>query len=188
MDFSTETSNVTSGLKPHLRYLRITDLTTRFCELKLTPEYAMLAKKMTATLCRRKPSPLLTDIPIHWACAILHALGQLNFLMDPATRPYIREQDLFEWFGVDPHKGGKLSLFLQELLCLNRFSHTWLLPSLYEGLPLPWILSPKGGGVTIDRKDAPSVIQALTYDQPGPLPYIPVVKEKERQETSWEYE
>jgi hypothetical protein len=35
-----------------------------------------------------------------WACGIIHVLGQLNFLSDPASQPYMTMAEVAAGFGV----------------------------------------------------------------------------------------
>jgi hypothetical protein len=65
-------------------FSELTALTDQFCEDHLDGEYAELARYAIAALCRKRPSPLASGQPRTWACAVLYALGQVNFLSDKA--------------------------------------------------------------------------------------------------------
>ena len=69
-------------------YDAVVALTDTFSRDHLTAEYRDLARAMAASLSRKRPSPLASGQPRTWACGIIHALGQLNFLSDKATQPY----------------------------------------------------------------------------------------------------
>ncbi len=62
------------------RFEEITQLTDAFCRLYLNEEYAQLCRELTATLCRKRLSPLLRGKVTTWACGIIHAAshGQLS--------------------------------------------------------------------------------------------------------------
>src|SRR6266852_2502879 len=68
------------------RFDEITQLTDAFCQTYLNDEYAQLCCELTATLCRKHPSPLARGKASTWACGIIHAAsyGQLSlrFLAD----------------------------------------------------------------------------------------------------------
>jgi hypothetical protein len=66
-------------------YGAITTLTDAFCRERLNEEYGVLAQRMTAALCCKRPSPLAAGQPRTWACGIVYVLGQINFLTDPST-------------------------------------------------------------------------------------------------------
>ena len=69
------------------RFEEITQLTDAFCHTYLNEEYAQLSRELTATLCRKRPSPLLRGKATVWACRIIHALGMVNFLFDSSQTP-----------------------------------------------------------------------------------------------------
>ena len=70
-------------------YEVITTLTDAFCREHLNEDYRMLAQRMTAALCRKRPSPFTSGQPPTWACGIVYVLGQINFLTDPSTQPFM---------------------------------------------------------------------------------------------------
>ena len=75
-------------------------LTDAFCRDHLTDECRDLAQAMTAALCRKRPNPLASGQPRTWACGIIHVLGQLNFLSNKATQPYMTAAEGCAGFGV----------------------------------------------------------------------------------------
>ena len=81
-------------------YDAVTSLTDAVCAARLDDEYRDLARAMTAALCRKRPSPLASGQPRTWACGIVYALGQLNFLQDKSFKPYMSTADLCAAFGV----------------------------------------------------------------------------------------
>jgi hypothetical protein len=72
------------------RFEEITHLTDAFCRLYLNEEYAQLCRELTATLCRKRLSPLVQGKAPTWACGIIHALGMVNFLFDSSQTPILR--------------------------------------------------------------------------------------------------
>jgi hypothetical protein len=80
-------------------YDAVAALTDTFCRGKLNDEYRDLARAMTAALCRKRPSPLAGQ-PRTWACGIIYVLGQINFLSDKATQPYMTMADVCAAFSV----------------------------------------------------------------------------------------
>jgi hypothetical protein len=75
-------------------YDAVAALTDTFCCDKLDDEYRGLARAMTAALCRKRPSPLTSGQRRTWACSIIYVLGQINFLSDKATEPYMAMTDV----------------------------------------------------------------------------------------------
>jgi hypothetical protein len=70
-------------------YGAIVALTDKVCRDHLDDEYRELAQLMVAALCRKRTSPVRSGQPRTWACAIVYALGQINFLSDPSMKPHI---------------------------------------------------------------------------------------------------
>ena len=56
-------------------YEAVIALTGAVCQQHLNEEWAMLCRALTASLARKRPSPLLRGEPRVWAAGILHALG-----------------------------------------------------------------------------------------------------------------
>ena len=81
-------------------YDAVAALTDTFCCDKLNDEYRDLARAMTAALCRKRPSPLASGQRRTWACSIIYVLGQINFLSDKATQPYMAMADVCAAFSV----------------------------------------------------------------------------------------
>src|SRR5208337_4465486 len=82
------------------RYDEITALTDRVSAELLNEEYADLALRMSATLARKRPSPLQKGRVAVWACSILYALGRVNFLFDKTQTSYLTPAELCAQFNV----------------------------------------------------------------------------------------
>lgn len=72
------------------RFDEITHLTNAYSAEHLNEEYASVCRQLTATLCRKRPSPLSQGKVNTWACAIIHALGTVNFLFDSSQKPHVQ--------------------------------------------------------------------------------------------------
>src|SRR5688572_33506276 len=81
----------------------IVALTDAFCDQHLNAEYRELARGMAGALARKRPSPLASGQPRSWACGIVYALGQVHFLSDGASQPYMGMGDACAAFGVNQH-------------------------------------------------------------------------------------
>jgi hypothetical protein len=103
------------------RYDQIVALTGEFCRQHLNEEYRELAQDMGAALCRKRPSPGTSGQPRSWACGIIYALGQVDFLSDKATPPYMTMTDVCAAFGVSPSTGGAKACTISDALKLRPF-------------------------------------------------------------------
>src|SRR6266571_3507087 len=82
------------------RFDEITQLTDAFSQTYLNDEYAQLCRQLTATLCRKRPSPLSGGKAATWACGIIHALGMVNFLFDASQTPHMPASQIADSFSL----------------------------------------------------------------------------------------
>lgn len=151
----------------------ITSRTDEVCLKKLNEEYAQLARQLTAALCRKRPSPLVSGRANSWACGILYALGFVNFLFDKNEEPYMSATDLCAEFGISKSTGAAKSKVIRDALKMVQFDINWCLPSLLDQNPMAWYI--QVNGFMIDARNAPREIQKIAYDK-GLIPYIPADK------------
>jgi hypothetical protein len=153
----------------------ITSLTDAFCREHLNEDYRVLAQRMTAALCRKRPSPLASGQPRTWACGIIYVLGQINFLTDPATQPFMTTADLCARFGVGQSTASTKARVISQALKTSRLNPEWSLPSLLDQNPLVWMA--EVNGFLVDLRDLPREVQQIAFDK-GLIPYIPADQEK----------
>src|SRR5215216_4549462 len=116
-------------------YEAITTLTDAFCREPLNEDYRVLAQRMTAALCRKRPSPLTSGQPRTWACGIVDVLGQINFLTDPSTQPFMSTADLCARFGVGQSTASAKARVISQALDATTLNPEWSLPSLLDQNP-----------------------------------------------------
>ena len=151
-------------------YEQIVVLTDAFSAQYLTEEYAQLIRYATASLCRKRPSPLLKGKAKTWACGITHAIGFVNFLFDRSHDPSIGATDLYAAFGVGKSTGGAKSKLVRDLLDMYQLDPNWCLPSKLDSNPRVWMITVNG--FILDARSAPRNIQEMAYAK-GLIPYIP---------------
>jgi len=150
-------------------YATLTEITDRFCAGHLNQEYAELAHAAIAALCRKRPSPLNSGSPRVWACAILLALGQINFLSDKSSKPHMATADLRGHFDVAESTASNKAKQVRTLLNMHPFDHKWMLPSKLSNSSLPWMI--QVNGLIVDARDLPVEIQEVAV-QKGLIPYV----------------
>ena len=167
MTKSTE-NKVPKQMQP--KFAEITALTDAFCLTHLNTEYAEMSRKLTAALCRKRPSPLVRGKSKTWACGIVHALGMVNFLYDSSQTPHIKATELYKHFGVGQSTGQGKSKQIRDMMKMSQMCPDWCLPSRVDDNPLIWMVSVNG--FIMDIRNAPREIQAEAFDK-GIIPYIP---------------
>lgn len=144
--------------------------TDTFCREHLDGEYAQLCRQMTAALCRKRPSPLTQGKVEGWACAIVYAIGSLNFLFDKSQTPHMSAGELCERFGVSKSTASAKSRKILDALHIRPYDPRWCLPSKLDKHPLAWLI--EVDGLIVDARRAPRHIQEEAFRK-GLIPYLP---------------
>jgi hypothetical protein len=160
--------SVPKTVKPFFQ--AIIKLIDTVCVRHLNREYASLARRLTAALARKRPSPILRGNPELWACGILYALGSVNFLFDKSQSPHMRTEELCAAFSVSKSSGSNKARLIRDIFKMHQMDPNWCLPSLIDKNPLVWIL--QVNGLLVDVRHMPSEVQEIAYRK-GLIPYIP---------------
>lgn len=148
---------------------KIASHSDQFCKKKLNDEYALLIRKLIATLCRKRPSPLINGKARTWAAGITHALGMVNFLFDSSQDPYVSSKELAAFFELAQSTISNKSKQIRDLLKMSYFDHKWTLPSKVGSSPLSWMISVNG--FIVDARSLPIEVQQRAYEK-GLIPYV----------------
>jgi len=152
------------------RYDAIVALTDEFCQQHLTEEYRDLCRRLTAKLCRKRPSPLVTGKPNTWACGIAYALGRVNFLFDNSQTPTMGADELCSHFGLSASTGSAKSTVILRLFNSGQADPQWTLPSRLADNPVAWLI--QVNGFIMDARHAPREVQEEAFRR-GLIPYLP---------------
>jgi len=152
------------------RFDEITQITDAFSQAYLNDEYAQLCRELTATLCRKRPSPLMGGKVATWACGIIHALGTVNFLFDASQKPYVPASQIASHFGISSSTMQAKSKQIRDLLDMYQMDPKWSLPSMIDSNPLIWML--EINGIIFDARHAPREVQEEAFRK-GLIPYVP---------------
>ncbi len=148
----------------------IVSLIDAVCKKHLNDEYATLSRRLAVTLARKRPSPILRGKPEIWACAIVYAIGTVNFLFDKSQTPHMRADELCAVFGVSQSSGANKAKFIRDTLHMYQLDPSWCLPSRVDDNPMIWIL--QVNGLMVDVRHMPREVQVIAYEK-GLIPYIP---------------
>jgi Domain of unknown function (DUF6398) len=156
------------GLRPVAE--EIVGITDSVCLSVLDEEYADLARRAVAKLARKRPSPLQAGRRATWAAGVVYALGQVNFLSDPASEPCVTADQLRAAFGVATSTMSSKARQVRDLLRMSHFSPEFQRADMVAQNPLAWII--EVNGLAVDARHVPPGIQAEAYRR-GLIPYIP---------------
>ncbi len=155
-------------------YAAVVELTDAFCHDHLNDEYCDLARTMAGALSRKRPSPLASGQPRTWACGIIHILGQLNFLSDKSSQPYMTMAQVCAAFGVGQSTASAKARVISDALQPTRMDPNWMLKSFVDKNPFVWMA--EVNGVLVDIREMPREVQVIAYEK-GMIPYIPADRE-----------
>ena len=77
---------------------RLIDMTAGFCDEYLDEDYKQLCEKLIRKMSRKRNVPFLSGRIDIWAAAIIHAIGNINFLFDQNFKPYVSAGDISNYF------------------------------------------------------------------------------------------
>lgn len=167
---NSEATSETIPIALRPTYAAIVSQIEAVCREHLNEEYAGLSRRLTAALARKRPSPLARGKPKIWACAIMYALGTVNFLFDKSQSPHMRADELCAAFGVSQSSASAKAKLIRDLFDMFQLDPRWGLPSQADRNPLVWML--EVNGLMVDVRDMPREVQEIAY-QKGLIPYIP---------------
>jgi Domain of unknown function (DUF6398) len=145
-------------------------LTDKVCADLLDEEYAGLARQVVAKLARKRPSPLQSGRAATWAGGVVWALGQVNFLSDPSTKPYVAHDDLAAAFGLSKSTLGQKAKQIRDTLKMTWATLEFLRAEQIDDNPMIWFI--EVNGLPFDARELPIEIQVEAYLK-GIIPYVP---------------
>lgn len=148
----------------------IASLVEKFCREHLNEEYAVLGRKLTEKLARKRPSPLLSGKPKTWACGIVRTIGWVNFLDDKSQTPHMKMTAIDKAFGVGESTGQGKSMLIRKMLKISPMDPAWSLRSQIEQNPMAWMI--QLNGFLVDARILKREFQEEALRK-GLIPYIP---------------
>jgi hypothetical protein len=161
---------IPKGMRPVAE--EIIQITDQVCAQLLDAEYAALAAQAVAKLARKRPSPLLSGRRGTWAAAVVYALGQVNFLFDPSSEPYLTADDLSAAFGIAKSTMGSKAKQVRDLLKMDHFTTEFMRADVMAENPMVWFI--EVDGLVMDSRTLPIAYQVAAF-QRGYIPYIPAL-------------
>ena len=158
---AARTTSVPKAMQPV--YETVTEMTDAFCGEHLNDDYRDLCRAMAAALCRKRPSPIAPGKARVWACGIVYALGQINFLSDKATEPFMTMAQVAKAFGVSQSTASARARTISNALRIRMMDPRWTLPSLLDQNPMIWMA--EVNGMVVDLRDMPREIQEAAFEQ-----------------------
>ena len=151
---------------------QVIELTDKVCADLLDEEYAGLARQVVAKLARKRPSPLQSGRAATWAGGVVWALGQVNFLFDRSTEPYVAHDDLADAFGLSKSTLGQKAKQIRDMLKMTWGTPEFLRAERIDDNPMIWFIMVNG--LPFDARELAIEIQVEAYLK-GVIPYVPAL-------------
>ncbi len=148
---------------------QIVEVTDEFCAIHLDAEYAELCRVLAAVLGRQRPSPLLRGDRRIWAAGIVHTIGWVNFLADPAQHPHLRSERLAELLGVKQTTMGNKGALIRDRPRIGRFDARFARQEMIEKNPFTWLVEVVG--LPMDARWLPAAGQEQ-LEGAGAIPHV----------------
>jgi len=139
---------------------QVITLTDAVCAELLHEEYAGLARHVVAKLARKPSSPLRSGRAATWAGGVIYALGQVNFLFDRSSEPYV-SHDLAEAFGLSKSTLGQKARQVRDMLKMTWGTPEFLRAEQVDGSQMIWFI--EVNGIPLDARCLPLEIQVEAY-------------------------
>ena len=151
-------------------YQRLTALTDAFCSEHLNEGYAELARSAIAALYRKRPSPLRSGRANGWACGVIYAIGQVNFLFDKDSDPYMPSAELCAHFNIAAGTGGSKAKQVRKAVGIQQYGFQWALPETIDRVgSLFWLI--EYDGLAVDARELSRDVQEAAFEK-GLIPYV----------------
>ncbi len=160
--------NVPHAVRPYAD--QVVAVTDAVCLEHLDIEYADLCRAVVGKLGRKRPSPLLRGDLRIWASGVVYAVGQLNFVFDPAQTPHATADQLSGWLGVKKTTMANKARSIRSTLKLSHADSEFMRRDLVDASPLTWLL--EVNGMLVDIRHAPARLQVMAFEL-GLIPYLP---------------
>ena len=130
---------------------QLIQMTAAFCQQHADHEYAALCCKLIEKMARKRQVPFLSGRVEIWAAAIIHALGSINFLFDPALLPHTTPDTLCEFFQVSKRTVTQKSKLIRDQFKLGYFDPQFATERMAANNPLAGLTMVNGFLVIPDR-------------------------------------
>jgi hypothetical protein len=164
----TQGLRIPAGLRA--RAEELIAMTDAFCAAHLDDEYAELCRALIGKLARKQRSPIATGRLSIWAGAVLHAIGDVNFLFDSSQRPHMKAGRVSELLGLSKGTVANKSRSIRLLLDLYPMHPEFSRREVANENPLTWMV--ELNGLAVDVRSLPVELQRQAHEQ-GLVPAFP---------------
>jgi hypothetical protein len=111
-------------------------MTDGFADRYLDEDYKMLCRKLIEKMSRKRQVPFLSGRLEIWAAAVVYALGQVNFLFDKSSEPYVSATDLCDYFGTSQSTTSQKAKIIRDMFKMRYFDEEFSTERMQKENPL----------------------------------------------------
>ncbi len=130
-----------------------------FCDAHLDDEYKQLCEKLIQKMLRKRYVPFIYGKIEIWASAVIYSIGTINFLFDKSFKPYLRADDICNYFGTSKSTTSQKSKLIRDTLKLRYWDDEFSTAFMKENNPFSDLVMING--MIVDIKSLPLHIQKL---------------------------
>ncbi len=94
-------------------------MVSQFSDEYLDEEFKTLNINLVKKLGRKREVPFKCGKLENWACGIVYAIDQINFLFDDSFMPYPMTDDICNFFGVNKSTVSNMACHIHKMLDLK---------------------------------------------------------------------
>ncbi len=114
---------------------KLLELTSAFCAQNLDDEYFALCEKLIKKIGRKRDVPFERGKLEIWAAAVVYAIGSINFLFDKDTHPYVKAEQISEYFGTKNSTVSNKAREIKDMFHMGLFSPEFSTQSMEQTNP-----------------------------------------------------
>lgn len=123
---------------------QVSALADSYCQEHVNEEYKALCRQLISKMASKREVPFVSGRVEIWAAAVVHAIGTVNFLFDPATQPHARLDTIYSHFGVSKSTVGQKSKCIRDLFKMGPFGPDFLTAERSKNNPFAAMISVNG--------------------------------------------
>lgn len=133
---------------------KLLEMTRAFCTEKLDDDYSRLCEKLIKKMARKREVPFQKGTLEVWAAAVVYAIGSINFLFDKSFEPFIKAEQISEYFGTKSSTVSAKAKVIKEMFKMRYYSSDFSTQRMNDSNPFSKIVMVDGFIVSLETLPA----------------------------------
>ena len=149
---------------------RLIGMTAEYCDKSLDEEYKQLSEKLILKMSRKRNVPFMSGKEEIWAAGTVYALGQINFLFDQNSEPYVSADNICDYFNTKKSTTSQKAKKIRDMFNMAYWDEEFSTKYMKQNNPFDglarMLLGNIGGEDTdfIDEFVDDSILQSTLFD------------------------